>query len=273
MRLTLHALAAFGLISAFVQFYSAVWVPNHSLFKPMRFALFVGLASLAYGVFRAWPKRSVRRDFGEPEMSITVAVGDILDRKGQIVVGFTDTFDTETANGVISSSSLQGQLLERVYGGDLQRLDSDLVSALADAAPVKVELRSDKKRGKLDRFPIGTVAVLNTDANRIYAVAYSLMDNNLVAKSNVHRLWHSLGQLWDAVYKNGQRTAIAMPLVGSELARINCLDRESLLKMALLSFVSRSREELICKDFTLVIHPKDHDKINMLEVEAFLRSL
>ncbi len=64
-----------------------------------------------------------------------------------------------------------------------------------------------------------------------------------------------------------------MPLVGSELARINCLDRESLLKMSLLSFVSRSREELICKDFTVIIHPKDHDKINMLEVEAFLRSL
>jgi len=100
-----------------------------------------------------------------------------------------------------------------------------------------------------------------------------VMSNSLVAKSDVHRLWHSLGQLWNAVYMHGQRDPIAMPLVGSELARINCLDRESLLKMALLSFVSRSREELICKDFTVVIHPKDHDKINMLEVEAFLLSL
>jgi len=272
-RLVLHAFAAFGLISGIVQFYSAVWVPAHALYKPLRVALTVALTSILYGVLKAWPKRTVRRDFGQPEMTVTVTVGDMLERKGQIVVGFTDTFDTDTADGVISGVSLQGQLLERVYGGDLQRLDGHIEAALAGVSPEKNEVRRDKAHGKLKRYPIGTVAVLNTDANRIYAVAYSSMGNDLVAKSNVQRLWYSLGQLWDAVYKNGQRDAVTMPLVGSELARINCLDRESLLKMSLLSFVSRSREELICKQFSVIIHPKDHEKINMLEVEAFLRSL
>ena len=272
-HLALNALATFGLISGFIQFYSAVWVPGHALAKPSRIALLVALVSLAYGMYKAWPKRTVRRAFGRPEMTVTVTVGDMLERKGQIVVGFTDTFDTQVADGVINSASLQGQLLEKVYGGDLQRLDRDIELALSSVALEKTELRSDKANGKLKRYPVGTVAILNTDANKVYAVAYSSMGNDLVAKSNVQRLWYSLGKLWDAVYRNGQRDAVAMPLVGSELARINCLDRESLLKMSLLSFVSRSREDLICKSFTVVIHPKDHDKINMLEVEAFLRSL
>lgn len=99
------------------------------------------------------------------------------------------------------------------------------------------------------------------------------MQNNLIAKSSVDDLWQSLGSLWDAVYLHGQRRTVAMPIVGSELAKINCLDRESLLRMILLSFVARSREEVICKKLVVVIHPRDYDRINMLEVEAFLRTI
>jgi hypothetical protein len=89
----------------------------------------------------------------------------------------------------------------------------------------------------------------------------------------VDYLWQSLGSVWDAVYLHGQRETVAIPIVGSELAKINCLDRESLLRMILLSFVARCREELICKKLVVVIHPKDYDRINMLEVDAFLKTL
>jgi len=64
-----------------------------------------------------------------------------------------------------------------------------------------------------------------------------------------------------------------MPIIGSELARINCLDRESLLRMILLSFAARSREDPVCRKLVVVVHPKDYDRINMLEIEAFLRTL
>src|SRR6185312_15848930 len=93
-RMAVHSFAAFGLISAVIQFYSAVWVPGHAVAQPLRFALLAAIISLVYGVLRSWPKRSVRRDFGRPEMSVSVVVGDLLERKGQIVVGFSDTFDT-----------------------------------------------------------------------------------------------------------------------------------------------------------------------------------
>lgn len=272
-QLALHSLAAFGLISAAIQLYAAVAVPAHGVAKPGLFVVVVAAACFAYGVARAWPRRTVRREFGRPELAITVTVGDILDQKGQIVVGFTDMFDTSVSDGVINPRSLQGQLLDRVYAGDVKKLDDALDAALAGIKPKKVEQANEKKHGKLARYPIGTVAVVSTDANTIYAVAYSSMSNDLVSKSSVHDLWYSLGQLWDAVYKHGQRAPVMMPIVGSELARINCLDRENLLKMVLLSFMSRSREELICKEFTVFVHRKDQDKINMLEIEAFLKSL
>jgi hypothetical protein len=207
-------------------------------------------------------------------MRIGVIVGDLFDRPEHIVVGFTDTFDTDvTADRVISSRSVQGQLLARVYGGDRQVLDAEIHQALMGIAPLTSEAPVDKHQGKLDRYRIGTVAILQSRPRKVFAVAYSKMGNDLIAKSSVHDLWISLGNLWDAVYLHAQRTPIAMPLVGSDLARINCLSRESLLKMAILSFVARSREELVSRELLLVVHPRDAEHIDMLEVEAFLRTV
>jgi hypothetical protein len=99
------------------------------------------------------------------------------------------------------------------------------------------------------------------------------MGNDLIARSTVDHIWHSLNQVWNAAHLHGQRERIAVPLIGAEFARITCLDRESLLKMILLSFVARSREDPVCSELVLVVHPRDYEKINILEVEAFLRTL
>lgn len=210
-----------------------------------------------------------------PGMTITLKVGNLFHQPNQLVVGFSDTFDTDTTNDkIISSRSLQGQLLVSRYSNDVHRLDSELSRALASVKPAFTEDRTAKPAGKLDRYELGTVAVLGqSETDRVYAVAYSRMSNDLVAKSSVHDLWLALGSLWDAVYIHGQRRPVSMPLLGSGLARINCLDSESLLKMELLSFVSRSQEELICKELNIVIYESDAEQVNMLEMAAFLKTL
>jgi hypothetical protein len=98
--------------------------------------------------------------------------------------------------------------------------------------------------------------VVGEPHRRVFAVAYSRMGNDLVAQSTVEDLWSSLSRLWDAVYLHGQRGRVAIPLLGSELARIDALDRESALRMILLSFVTRSRENLVARELTLVIWPR-----------------
>jgi hypothetical protein len=270
----LNAFAAFGLISALIQFYSAIWQPRQSLPYPGGIALGVTVASALYGVVRAWPRREVRREFGRPDITIQVKVGDLFEQNAHLVIGFNDVFDTDMTNGtVINPRSVQGQFQERIYGNDLSRLDADLANALRGTAAIATESRSAKRQGKLKRYPIGTVATLGNSRRRFFCVGYSKMQNDLIAKSTVDYLWKSLGSVWDAVYLYGQRGTVAIPIVGSELAKINCLDRESLLRMILLSYVARSREELICKKLVVVIHPRDYDRINMLEVEAFLSTL
>jgi len=99
------------------------------------------------------------------------------------------------------------------------------------------------------------------------------MSNNLVAESSVHSLWDSLGQLWNAVYTYSARQSVVMPVLGTGLARINALDRESILRMTLLSFMARNREKLFCKELTIYIHPSDRQYFNMLELEAFVKQI
>jgi hypothetical protein len=269
----LHALAAFGLLSALLQLVSAIWAPEGGFPYPWWIAAAVLMISVAYGVVRAWPRRHIVRLFVRPDMTVRVTIGDLFDQDAHLVVGASDTFDTDTSeNLIINSTSVIGQFVQRVYGGDRDRLDRELVTALRDVEPASLE-PVDAKPGKRERYPLGTVAVLGSPSKRTFAVAYTRMGNDLIARGSVDDLWRALGGVWNAMHLHGQRGTIAVPLIGSEFARITCLDKESLLKMLLLSFVARSRQDPVCRGLVVVIHPDDYDKINMLEVAAYLRTL
>jgi hypothetical protein len=271
-RVTVYSLAAYGLVSVLVQIAGMDSLIN--LRNPSVFTGIALLACLACGLWTVYPLKKIHREFRSPGMRVTITVGDLFEQRTQLVVGFADTFDTDTlGDTVINQASLQGQFLHRVYSGNRERLDRDLVNALSRIRPCARESREDKRNGKLERYPLGTVAVLSVDGNRIFCSAYSRMGNDLVARSTVEDLWRSLNLLWETVAEHGQRAPIAMPIVGSELARIDNLDREGLLKMILLSFVAKSREKVFCKELVVVVHPKNSTEIDMAGVAAFLRTL
>jgi hypothetical protein len=163
--------------------------------------------------------------------------------------------------------------LQRIFAGDQHRLDRQLAAALSPVSPVRTESRSDKAYGKLTRYPIGTVAVLGEPPRLIFAVAYGCMGNDLVVRAPVEDLWHCFHQLWDAVYQRGQRGALSIPLMGSGLARTDSLDRENLLRLILLSFVSYSRLRLVCKELRVVIRPEDVGRVDLVSLREFLQTL
>lgn len=269
---TRNAMAAFGGIAAALQFtgqFFSLDFPDPALVT----AGSVGLC-LVWGLVRARPMPRVRQEFRHPDMAVVVEEGDLFEQGAHLVVGFCDTFDTDPAGGVlINESSVQAQLLLRRYQGDVRRLDAELSAALGGIAPVAREEREHKPLGKTDRYPIGTVAVLGERPRLVFASAYSHLGNDYVANSSVQELWFSLNRLWDAVHRHAQRECVAMPLIGSGLARMDYLDQESLLRLILLSFVARSREGAICRELRVVVRPADLGRINMPEVAAFLRTL
>lgn len=263
---------AFAALAGAVQLVLAVQ-PTAEL-QGLRTLAGIFVLSCLWALVRSIPREFVDRQFKHPNFSVAVKVGDLFHESGGVVVGFTDVFDTSTEGGdIITPRSVQGQLLERVYDADVTSLDAALAMALHASPVVESETEASKPRGKRDRYAIGTVAVVPKGSSKYYCVAYSRMSNDLIAKSSVHYLWQSLGNVWSAVARHGQLGPIATPILGSDLARVGSLGHESLLKMIILSFVAESRVNLIARQLTIVIHPNDAGEVDMLEVQAFLNSL
>jgi transcriptional regulator with XRE-family HTH domain len=220
------------------------------------------------------PTLPIHHKLSSLDVTLDIVVGNLFDQDTHLAVGFSDTFDTSIADDrIIHSSSVQGQLLRQRYHGEEDRLDEQLAAALADISPVITESRRDKRYGKLARYPLGTVAVLGEPRRLIFAVAYGRMGNDLVARAPVEDLWHCFTQLWESVYRHGQRGALSVPLMGSGLARIDTLDRGNLLRLILLSFVSYSRLRLICHELRIVISPGDVARVDLAGLRDFLETL
>lgn len=218
-------------------------------------------------------KRVVRQDFTSPDVAIVVMTGDLfVHDDANLVIGFCDTFDTDTARSIIiSAESAQGLLLSRLYGGDKDQLDKELRAALARVAKESVESRSAKPRGKLTRYPVGTVATLHHATRRVFAVAYSRMGNNLVAQSSMPMLSASLDRLWDAVYLHGQLKPVAMPLIGSGLSRTHASPAD-LLALIVGSFVASSRARYACPELRVIVPPSMFDKTKASEILRGVRA-
>jgi hypothetical protein len=262
----------FGLLAGAAQLVLTFW-PDMSL---PRWPAFLGIAALAVTIAMviSLPRYRISRDFTHPDVTVTVEVGDLFNYRCHLVIGFSDLFDTDTNNeSLVVRRSVQGQLLHRVYDGDIAALDALLSEALADVTPVHTETRAAKRTGKLERYPVGTVAVVKDSGRNLFCTAYGRMDNDLVVSCGTEQLWDSLAHLWGAIRRHGHRDDVAMPITGSDLARINNMDHASLLKMILLSFVAHSRAQGVCGSLTVVVLPQDYYRIDMVELGVFLRSL
>lgn len=271
-----NLLGAFGAASAAIQFVGPVF-PG-AFFQPARWTLAAIGPCVLWAAVRARPRRRVRREFRYPGMVVVVEPGDLFDRPENLAVGFCDTFDTEPwPRGPISAASVQGQLLERVYGGDVAKLDGALAAALRSVRPatrpVGRDRRSHGRARKSARYPIGTVAALADGQRLVFAVAYSRLGEDGVARSSVEELWLGLNRLWDAVYQRGHQETVAIPLLGSGLARLGYLEAQDILRLILLSFVARSRERKVCRELRVLIRPEHLDRIDLPSIAEFLQSL
>ncbi|MBR7838313.1 hypothetical protein KDL01_33900 [Actinospica durhamensis] len=267
-----EVLAAFGAISALVQFVGQLF--PRALAHPGPLTVVALGLCLAWGVARARHRPRVIRVFRHPSTTVAVVPGNLFDQDAHLVIGFSDTFDTDTGeHGPIDAASLQGQLLAREYGGDLPALDRALTAALREVRPCARERRVDRPRGKRLRYPIGTTAVLGRRPRLIFAVACSRIGNDDVARSSVEDLGVSLHRLWDAIQRHGRLEPVAMPLLGAGLSRLDQVDVESLVRMIVLSFVLRSRERLICRELRIVLRPGDFARIDLRELDALLEIL
>ncbi len=270
-KLASNFLQAFGLLAMLLGVAAAFWPTEVGRFGGNGFCLMI-IVSVAYALFASWPRFSHSRTFKVPDMKVSVKIGDLLKEHGNVVIGMNDVFDTEIGRGIIARSSLQGQFLERIYQNDRGKLDSDLQLSLS-SQPLATTKDAAKTVGKDERFPLGTVAVLDHEGSKYFCVAYSNMGTNLMATSDIGTIWSSLEKLWQAIRSHGEQARVVMPVIGADLSRVVGVSHDMLIELIISSFVINSRIQPITKEFTLVIHPSNLSKINFAEIRKFVDGL
>ncbi len=228
----------------------------------------VVVLALGYAAIRSWP-RPVEQQYSRPNTRIRIVVGDLFDQDANLVIGMSNTFDTAVPH-VISKSSVQGQFLERVYSSDTAALDAALSDSLASVTPTG----SVNKEGKVDTYPLGTIAVIRQNRKHYFCAAYTEMNERNEAHGTVAGVWRCLENLWDEVRSRSNGDPVAMPVIGGGQARMSqVLPTQDSIRFIALSFILASRDRRVCERLDIVVREEDVRTLDMLELQAFLTSL
>ncbi|MCB8913354.1 hypothetical protein KUG88_24855 [Rhodococcus rhodochrous] len=226
------------------------------------------LSGIPVAIWRSWP-RPIEETYESPKTTIRIVKGDIFDQDDHLVIGTCDTFDTEPPH-IIARTSLQALALDRLYGGDINALNADLDAALSSVASTE----TINKPGKTIRYPLGTVAVVDHPPRKVFFVGYTKMDAHNNAQGTPDGLWVSLNSLWGAVSKYGNGRAVSMPVIGGGLSRMSSIvPTQDSIRFTILSFMFASRNKKVCDELRIIVQPRDYEKLDRLELQAFLTSL
>lgn len=245
--------------------------PQHRL-PVIGYPIALGVISLCTIVWLLFSQRRFSYDFQGQGITFTVAVGDIFSFGDGAAISFSDTFDTEVSNELISKNSLQAIFTNKVYGGDIKALDKDIKQALRKSKAVVTKDLS-KKVGKTERYPLGTVLNVGKNGKCYYLVAVSKMGSDGRAQSTQQIFHESLCNLWTCIENTADNETISIPVIGTGKARLYT-DFELALKEIILSAYSYSRiTGRPTKHLRFVISKQDAKHVDMLKLRDFVKSL
>jgi hypothetical protein len=262
--------AAFSMVGFFaivLGLYDVVF-PGQIAHVKVGISIAIIVISAVYGLARSWP-RPIEEAYSSPNVKISLVKGDLFDQRGHLVIGMCTTFDTAIPD-IIARSSVQAQFLDRVFAGSVAELDAQLDQALALQVPVG----HIDKTGKQDAYPVGTVATLKEHDRRYFCVAYTEMNRRNEARGTVDGIWRSLDSLWRSIGAEANGGSVCIPVIGGGQSRLSqILPAQDSIRFMVISFMLASRNEKICDELVIVARESEYERLDRLEIQAFLRSL
>ena len=206
--------------------YGALWLGIESIsaffvsLKPagwVEYGTLLGLAAIG-GVWHAWPTRRIELAIPASDSSFEVRFGNIFERDGLVVIPVNEYFDGDLGDHV-SETSLHGQFISQVLGGQSRTFYAVTGDALTNVAPEQAGI--NRPSGRSDRYAIGTVARVDLLNHRYLLAVLSRTDlSSLKAHASVHDLWTCLGGVWKGIREFSSGKPVNIPLIGSGLSGV-----------------------------------------------------
>lgn len=236
------------------------------------------VVAVLWAVIRCRPKSLVRHRLKGRDVSIEIGITNIFDVEGAYVISTNSTFDTSISKGSISPHSLQGQLTKRYYYNEEsyhyneEQLDRDIEESLAEQMPI--ESLTDGRKGKTERYEIGTVAKVRPKNQLVYLLAIAHMNRHGTARSSFEEVIEGLGKLWNYIAVRGGQDPLVIPVLGTGPAKVQ-VSREAMIREIIGSFITACSESRFAPKLTIVISPEDYREYNLdlHELGDYLRHL
>lgn len=177
-----------------------------------------------------------RNSFYINQTKFTIKYGDLFKQKGIQVIAFNEFFDTVVDDELISSSTLNGQFINKYFSNPAE-LDACIASYLHDTHATE-DLK--RKVGKNRKYKLGTTVVVEKDQQKYMLVAFSKFDAENHAYVSFEDYLSCLVTFWLNVNKSYNGENLVIPLLGSGITRFstgaNSISHQSILEMLLLTF-------------------------------------
>jgi len=234
------------------------WLDSHGV----SYLVVAAALSVAGFLVAIYEPREVSFTVPTTGTTLTLKFGDIFNEATDWIVAVNEYFDS-TLGDIVASTSLHGQVISRVYGGNEQNFRTDVDNALAGYQGVT----EPRAKGHPIRYPLGTVAIIKNGPHKIYLVALTKTDVvTHRANSTVPILWDALGAVLAAVDQAGNGAPLAMPLIGNGRASLN-IAPQHLLRLIALKIVDASRSHDLPRRMTINLSDDCFEHLDIIEIK------
>jgi hypothetical protein len=227
------------------------------------FAVVIG-GSIIFSLYRIWSPSRVVIVLPMSNVSIELAFGNIFGEDGVAAIPVNEFFDSEIGLPV-SGISLHGIFLQQCFGGHGDAFDRQI----ADQLPSTLTENVHRKQGKLNRFPIGTTAQIESAGRRYLAFAFTRTDlATCKAYADVPQMFSALAGLWTRARTELGGNALNLPLVGSGLSGIG-LPARDLVNIIVLSFIDETKRQIVAHKIRVVLTPDRRSEVDLREIKRY----
>lgn len=226
------------------------------------YLIVAGLLSF-FGFLRAiYEPREVSFIIPTTGITLTLKFADIFDEATDWIVAVNEYFDS-TLGDIVALASLHGQVISRVYRGNVQNFRADVDAALVGYQGVT----EPRLKGNPVKYPLGTVAIIQNGPHRIYLVALTKTDPvTNRASSTVPIVWDALGEALAAADRVGNGDPLALPLIGNGRASLN-IAPQHLLRLIALKIVDAKRSHDLPRKVTICLSDDCFEHLDIVEIK------
>ena len=196
-------ITVFGLLEFFLE-----WTPKMKLVALISL-FFIAVFVYLIVIFVKNKSKKVRLKIGETE--VVIEEGDIFEYPDSYykVIAFNEYFDTRVDDHIISSKSLNGKYINRMYCDGPQDLDQKIKEQLKGKRGNRNKER--EVAGKQYQYPLGSIVV----DGEYFLVAFTRFDQYNHARLELPELLFCLINMWKEIDDHKNNNSIVLPLLGS----------------------------------------------------------